>query len=26
LPEVMPRLASGEIPALCHRVRYPETV
>ncbi|WP_416977398.1 zinc-dependent alcohol dehydrogenase [Streptomyces sp. T028] len=23
LPEVMPRLASGEIPALCHRVRYP---
>ncbi|MGW1744677.1 zinc-dependent alcohol dehydrogenase [Streptomyces sp. NPDC002092] len=26
LPEVMPRLANGEIPALCHRVRYPETV
>ena len=26
LPEVMPRLASGEIPGLCHRVRYPETV
>ena len=26
LPEVMPRLARGEIPALCHRVRYPETV
>ncbi|MFF4501552.1 zinc-binding alcohol dehydrogenase [Streptomyces sp. NPDC001401] len=26
LPEVMPQLASGEIPALCHRVRYPETV
>ena len=25
LPEVMPKLASGEIPALCHRVRYPET-
>ncbi|MEU3979046.1 zinc-binding alcohol dehydrogenase [Streptomyces sp. NPDC026672] len=24
LPEVMPRLASGEIPALCHRVRYTE--
>lgn len=24
LPEVMPRLASGEIPALCHRIRYPE--
>jgi threonine dehydrogenase-like Zn-dependent dehydrogenase len=24
LPEVMPRLASGEIPALCHRVRYAE--
>ncbi|KUO13038.1 zinc-dependent alcohol dehydrogenase [Streptomyces sp. DSM 15324] len=23
LPEVMPALASGEIPALCHRVRYP---
>ncbi|MFJ8079618.1 3-hydroxyacyl-CoA dehydrogenase NAD-binding domain-containing protein [Streptomyces sp. NPDC096205] len=23
LPDVMPRLASGEIPALCHRVRYP---
>ncbi|MFJ3492649.1 zinc-binding alcohol dehydrogenase [Streptomyces sp. NPDC086091] len=22
LPEVMPRLASGDIPALCHRVRY----
>ncbi|MER6673203.1 zinc-binding alcohol dehydrogenase [Streptomyces sp. NPDC000983] len=22
LPEVMPRLADGEIPALCHRVRY----
>ena len=22
LPEVMPKLASGEIPALCHRVRY----
>ncbi|MGW7298061.1 zinc-dependent alcohol dehydrogenase [Streptomyces sp. NPDC054829] len=22
LPEVMPRLASGAIPALCHRVRY----
>ncbi|MFJ8790265.1 dehydrogenase [Streptomyces sp. NPDC102462] len=22
LPEVMPRLATGEIPALCHRVRY----
>ncbi|MCF3129333.1 zinc-dependent alcohol dehydrogenase [Streptomyces olivochromogenes] len=22
LPEVMPRLASGELPALCHRVRY----
>ncbi|MER5433569.1 zinc-binding alcohol dehydrogenase [Streptomyces sp. NPDC002588] len=22
LPEAMPRLASGEIPALCHRVRY----
>ncbi|MGW0994418.1 dehydrogenase [Streptomyces sp. NPDC002523] len=24
LPEVMPGLASGEIPALCHRVRYGE--
>ena len=23
LPDVMPRLASGELPALCHRVRYP---
>ncbi|MFJ4624033.1 zinc-binding alcohol dehydrogenase [Streptomyces sp. NPDC088812] len=23
LPEVMPRLTSGELPALCHRVRYP---
>jgi threonine dehydrogenase-like Zn-dependent dehydrogenase len=23
LPEVMPRLASGQLPALCHRVRYP---
>ncbi|MEU5361899.1 zinc-binding alcohol dehydrogenase [Streptomyces sp. NPDC005925] len=23
LPEVLPRLASGELPALCHRVRYP---
>jgi threonine dehydrogenase-like Zn-dependent dehydrogenase len=23
LPAVMPRLASGELPALCHRVRYP---
>ncbi|MFJ1805900.1 MULTISPECIES: zinc-binding alcohol dehydrogenase [unclassified Streptomyces] len=22
LPEVMPKLAAGEIPALCHRVRY----
>ncbi|MFE2040721.1 zinc-binding alcohol dehydrogenase [Streptomyces sp. NPDC059477] len=24
LPEVMPGLASGAIPALCHRVRYPD--
>jgi threonine dehydrogenase-like Zn-dependent dehydrogenase len=24
LPEVLPRLASGELSALCHRVRYPE--
>jgi threonine dehydrogenase-like Zn-dependent dehydrogenase len=23
LAEVMPRIASGELPALCHRVRYP---
>ncbi|WP_416971170.1 dehydrogenase [Streptomyces sp. 4F14] len=23
LPDVLPKLASGEIPALCHRVRYP---
>ncbi|MFC9927886.1 zinc-binding alcohol dehydrogenase [Streptomyces sp. NPDC127190] len=23
LPEVLPRLAAGEIPALCHRIRYP---
>lgn len=23
LPDVLPRLASGEIPALCHRVDYP---
>jgi hypothetical protein len=22
LPEVLPRLASGELPALCHRVVY----
>ncbi|MGW4563025.1 zinc-dependent alcohol dehydrogenase [Streptomyces sp. NPDC004561] len=22
LPDVMPKLASGEIPALCHRIRY----
>ncbi|MEV5358096.1 zinc-binding alcohol dehydrogenase [Streptomyces sp. NPDC052693] len=25
LPEVLPGLASGEIPALCHRVRYAES-
>ncbi|ARP73208.1 dehydrogenase [Streptomyces pluripotens] len=24
LPDVMPKLASGEIPALCHRIRYAE--
>ncbi|MGW2488172.1 zinc-dependent alcohol dehydrogenase [Streptomyces sp. NPDC001606] len=24
LPEVLPRLAAGEIPALCHRIRYPQ--
>ncbi|MGX1134499.1 threonine dehydrogenase-like Zn-dependent dehydrogenase [Streptomyces glaucescens] len=23
LPDVLPRLADGQIPALCHRVRYP---
>jgi 2-desacetyl-2-hydroxyethyl bacteriochlorophyllide A dehydrogenase len=23
LPEVMPRLAGGELPALCHRITYP---
>ncbi|MFI7408017.1 dehydrogenase [Streptomyces sp. NPDC049627] len=25
LPDIMPKLASGEIPALCHRVSYPDT-
>ena len=25
LPDVMPKLASGEIPALCHRVSYTDT-
>ncbi|MFJ8629913.1 dehydrogenase [Streptomyces sp. NPDC093568] len=25
LPAVLPKLASGEIPALCHRVRYADT-
>ncbi|MFJ8714181.1 dehydrogenase [Streptomyces violaceus] len=25
LPDLLPRLASGEIPALCHRVRYDES-
>ncbi|RSN12100.1 dehydrogenase [Streptomyces sp. WAC 01325] len=25
LPEVMPKLTSGEIPVLCHRVRYADT-
>lgn len=25
LPEVMPKLTSGEVPALCHRVRYADT-
>ncbi|MFJ9906919.1 zinc-binding alcohol dehydrogenase [Streptomyces sp. NPDC101152] len=25
LPDVLPKLASGEIPALCHRVRYADT-
>ncbi|MCK1819600.1 zinc-binding alcohol dehydrogenase [Streptomyces sp. XM83C] len=24
LPDVMPLLASGELPALCHRIRYPD--
>ncbi|MEU8033635.1 zinc-binding alcohol dehydrogenase [Streptomyces sp. NPDC049099] len=24
LPDVLPKLASGEVPALCHRVRYAE--
>lgn len=24
LPELMPRLTRGEIPALCHRIRYPD--
>jgi hypothetical protein len=24
LPDVMPRLASGELPALCHTITYPE--
>ncbi|WP_086689975.1 zinc-dependent alcohol dehydrogenase, partial [Streptomyces recifensis] len=24
LPELMPRLTSGGIPALCHRIRYPD--
>ncbi|MEW2319473.1 zinc-dependent alcohol dehydrogenase [Streptomyces bauhiniae] len=24
LPELMPRLTSGAIPALCHRIRYPD--
>ncbi|OIJ93157.1 zinc-dependent alcohol dehydrogenase [Streptomyces monashensis] len=24
LPDVMPRLATGDIPALCHRIRYAE--
>jgi threonine dehydrogenase-like Zn-dependent dehydrogenase len=23
LPEVLPRLVSGELPAICHRIRYP---
>ena len=25
LPDLLPKLASGEIPALCHRVRYADT-
>ncbi|MFH8570177.1 zinc-binding alcohol dehydrogenase [Streptomyces sp. NPDC017993] len=24
LPSVLPRLAGGDLPALCHRIRYPE--
>ncbi|MGW2239389.1 dehydrogenase [Streptomyces sp. NPDC001759] len=26
LPALMPRLASGELPALCHRIRYEDTL
>ncbi|MDC2957824.1 dehydrogenase [Streptomyces gilvifuscus] len=26
LPDLMPRLASGELPALCHRIRYEDTL
>ncbi|MFF9132410.1 zinc-binding alcohol dehydrogenase [Streptomyces sp. NPDC014806] len=25
LPEVLPRLASGDLPALCHRIAHPDT-
>jgi threonine dehydrogenase-like Zn-dependent dehydrogenase len=25
LPDVLPRLVSGELPAICHRIRYPST-
>lgn len=25
LPDLMPKLASGELPALCHRIRYEDT-
>ena len=24
LPDVLPRIVSGELPALCHRIRYPD--
>jgi threonine dehydrogenase-like Zn-dependent dehydrogenase len=24
LPEVLPRLVSGDLPAICHRIRYPQ--
>ncbi|TQJ91131.1 zinc-binding alcohol dehydrogenase [Streptomyces sp. SLBN-31] len=26
LPDLMPKLASGELPALCHRIRYEDTL
>ncbi len=24
LPEVLPRLVGGDLPAICHRIRYPQ--